>query len=220
MPPDTRHPTPYTLPSRVRVVEVGPRDGLQNEATVLATEDKVRYVEMLAEAGFADVEVSAFVSPKRVPQLADAAEVFAALQPRLGTRYSALVPNQRGLDRAAQAGVRAIAVFTAASETFTQRNIGISISQSLEEFRRMVPAARTLGMWVRAYVSTAFVCPFEGSIPPEQAAHVVGALVDMGVDEVSVGDTIGHAVPTDVVRLAAALVPVLPPEKTAYHFHD
>src|SRR5215469_888174 len=125
------------VPKSVRVVEVGPRDGLQNEATVISTEDKIRFVEMLAEAGFADIEVSSFVSPKLVPQLADASEVFARLQPRSSVRYSALVPNEKGLERAHAAGVRAIALFTAASETFTQKNIGMTIAQSLEGFRAL-----------------------------------------------------------------------------------
>jgi isopropylmalate/homocitrate/citramalate synthase len=208
------------VPRRVRVVEVGPRDGLQNEAALVPTEDKVRLVEMLADAGFADIEVSSFVSPKRVPQLADAAEVFARLAPRAGVRYSALAPNARGLERALAAGVRAIALFTAASETFTQKNIGMTIAESLEGFRALLPTARAHGLWVRAYVSTAFVCPYEGQITPAQVIPVVRELVAMGVDEVSLGDTIGHATPDAVARLAEALAPALPRERTAYHFHD
>ncbi|HLK58411.1 MAG TPA: hydroxymethylglutaryl-CoA lyase [Chthonomonadaceae bacterium] len=208
------------IPKRVRIVEVGPRDGLQNEAMVVATEDKVRFVEMLADAGFADIEVSSFVSPKRVPQLADASEVFARLQPRVNVRYSALVPNRKGLERALEAGVRAIALFTAASETFTQKNIGMTIAESLAGFRDLLPDARAARCWVRAYVSTAFVCPYEGEIPPEQVLPVVKALDEMSVDEISVGDTIGYATPDDVARLTEALAPVLPMEKLAYHFHD
>jgi isopropylmalate/homocitrate/citramalate synthase len=208
------------IPQQVRVVEVGPRDGLQNESVVVPTDDKVRFVEMLAEAGFTDIEVSSFVSPKRVPQLADAADVFARLTPRPGLRYSALVPNAKGLERALAAGVRAIALFTAASETFTQRNIGMSIAESLEGFRALMPIAHAHGCWVRAYVSTAFVCPFEGPIPPAQTVAVTKELVAMGAEEVSLGDTIGHAVPTDVAALTEALAPVLPLERTAYHFHD
>ncbi|HLV79101.1 MAG TPA: hydroxymethylglutaryl-CoA lyase [Chthonomonadaceae bacterium] len=208
------------VPKQVRVVEVGPRDGLQNEPEIVPTADKVRFVEMLAEAGFADIEVSSFVSPQRVPQLADAAEVFARLQPRAGVRYSALVPNAKGLERALAAGVRAIALFTAASETFTQKNIGMTIAQSLERFRALLPAAREHGLWVRAYVSTAFVCPYEGPITPVQVVEVVKALEGMGVDEISLGDTIGHATPNTVARLTEALQPVLPLERTAYHFHD
>lgn len=207
-------------PKQVRVVEVGPRDGLQNESEVVPTADKVRFVEMLAEAGFADIEVSSFVNPQRVLQLADAAEVFARLPPREGVRYSALVPNAKGLERALAAGVRAIALFTAASETFTQKNIGMTIAQSLEGFRALLPAAREHGLWVRAYVSTAFVCPYEGPITPAQVVEVVQELEGMGVDEISIGDTIGHATPDAVARLTEALQPVLPLERTAYHFHD
>ncbi|HZT42493.1 MAG TPA: hydroxymethylglutaryl-CoA lyase [Chthonomonadaceae bacterium] len=208
------------VPKQVRVVEVAPRDGLQNEPEIVPTEDKVRFVEMLAAAGFADIEVSSFVSPQRVPQLADAADVFARLPPREGVRYSALVPNAKGLERALAAGVRAIALFTAASETFTQKNIGMTIAQSLEGFRTLLPAAREHDLWVRAYVSTAFVCPYEGPITPAQVVAVVRELDGMGVDEISLGDTIGHATPDAVVRLTEALQPILPLERTAYHFHD
>jgi isopropylmalate/homocitrate/citramalate synthase len=208
------------VPHSVRVVEVGPRDGLQNEATVISTEDKVRFVELLADAGFADIEVSSFVSPKLVPQLADASEVFARLQPRSNVRYSALAPNEKGLERAHAAGVRAIALFTAASETFTQKNIGMSIAESLTRFRALMPMARSYGMWVRAYVSTAFVCPYEGKISPEQVTPVVQELLAMGIDEISIGDTIGHATPDAVARLTEALLPILPIGKMAYHFHD
>lgn len=208
------------LPKYVRVVEVGPRDGLQNESAFVPTDDKVRFVEMLADSGLQEIEVSSFVSPKRVPQLADAEEVFARLPERPGVRYSALVPNAKGLERALAAGVRAIALFTAASETFNQKNIGMTIAESLEGFRALLPAARAHGLRVRAYVSTAFVCPYEGAIAPEKVVAVVGKLVEMGVEEVSIGDTIGHATPDDVARLTEALAPVLPLERTAYHFHD
>jgi hydroxymethylglutaryl-CoA lyase len=208
------------VPARVRVVEVGPRDGLQNEAVLAPTADKVRFVEMLTDAGFTDIEVSSFVSPQRVPQLADAAEVFACLPERPGVRYSALVPNAKGLERALAAGVRAIALFTAASETFNQRNIGRTVAESLAGFRALLPTARAKGLWVRAYISTAFVCPYEGEIAPAKVVGVVGELAAMGVDEVSIGDTIGYATPDDVARLTEALRPVLPLERTAYHFHD
>ena len=208
------------VPKRVRVVEVGPRDGLQNEAVILSTDDKVRLVELLAASGLADIEVSSFVSPKRVPQLADASEVFTRLKAARDVRYWALVPNRVGLQRALAAGVRAIAVFTAASETFTQRNIGMSITDSLKTFTQIVPEARAAGVRVRAYVSTAFVCPYEGTISPEQVLPVVSALQEMKVDDVSIGDTIGHATPDGVARLTEALAPVLPRNITAYHFHD
>lgn len=208
----------------MRIVEVGPRDGLQNEAVILTTEDKVRLIEMLADAGFREIEVSSFVHPRRVPQLADASQVFAALAPRDEVRYSALVPNAKGLERALAVGVRAIALFTAASETFTQQNIGMSIAESLEGFRNLMPTARANGLWVRAYLSTAFVCPYEGVIPPEQVLPVLTELGEMGVDEISLGDTVGHAKPDDVSRLTEALLTTMTPEamqaRIAYHFHD
>jgi isopropylmalate/homocitrate/citramalate synthase len=210
------------LPRRVRVVEVGPRDGLQNEPEIVPTEAKVRYIEMLADAGFSDIEVTSFVSPTRVPQLADAAEVVAALGPRPGLRYSALVPNRKGLDRALESGIKSIALFTAASETFTQKNIGMSIADSLAGFCELMPMARANGLWVRAYVSTAFVCPYEGTITPAQVLPVVDGLQEMGVDEISIGDTIGHAVPTQVAALTEMLLgndgTLI--TRLAYHFHD
>jgi hydroxymethylglutaryl-CoA lyase len=208
------------IPSHVRVVEVGPRDGLQNEPVVVATADKLAFIDLLADAGCRDIEVASFVRPDRVPQMADAAEVLAGLPPRPGVRYITLVPNAKGLDRALDAGARAIAVFTAASETFNRKNIGKGIAESLGEFAEMIPRARAAGLWVRGYVSTAFVCPYEGRIAPEQVAPVVTALVEMGVDEVSVGDTLGHAEPEDVSRLTEALLPVLPLTQFAYHLHD
>ena len=208
------------VPKRVRVVEVGPRDGLQNETAIVATEDKLRFIEMLADSGLAEIEATSFVNPKRVPQLADAEEVYLRLPLNAGVRYSALVPNEKGLERALAAGANAIAFFTAASETFNQKNIGMTIAQSLEGFRAMMPIARDHGLWVRAYVSTAFACPYEGIVLPPQVIPVVRELAEMGVDEVSIGDTIGHAAPNQVAELTGALAGVLPVEKTAYHFHD
>lgn len=211
---------PLQMPQRVRVVEVGPRDGLQNESVPVSADEKVRFVERLAAAGLRDIEVSSFVSPKRVPQLADAAEVFGKLTRHDGVRYSALVPNRQGLERALAAGVQAVALFTAASETFTQHNIGLGIAESLAVFREMMPTARDNGLWVRAYVSMAFVCPYEGMIDPVQVVRVVKALVDLGVDEISLGDTIGRATPDQVSRLTDAIAPVFPLGSLAYHFHD
>jgi isopropylmalate/homocitrate/citramalate synthase len=208
------------VPARVQVVEVGPRDGLQNESVVVATEDKVRFVEMLADAGLTEIEVSSFVSPGRVPQLADADAVFARLAPRSGVRYSALVPNARGLERALEAGVRSIALFTAASEAFTRRNIGMAIKESIESFRPLVSKALSEGVRVRAYVSTAFVCPYEGPISPAQVVPIVRELSAMGACEISMGDTIGFATPDAVARLTDAVQAVLPREQMAYHFHD
>lgn len=222
--PDTQYPKSNTqYPARVRVVEVGPRDGLQNEAEIVPTEAKIRFIEMLADAGFSDVEVSSFVNPKRVPQLADAAEVFAGLKPRPGVRYSALVPNMKGLERAMEAGVKSIALFTAASETFTQRNIGMTIAESLSVFKEIAGQAKQGGLWVRAYVSTAFHCPFEGRISPLQVLPVADALTEMGVDEISLGDTIGKAVPTEVSMLLDGVLGHQPStinHQLALHFHD
>ena len=212
-------------PQKVRIVEVGPRDGLQNESRIIPTSDKLRFIELLAESGIQDIEVSSFVSPARVPQLADAAELFAALTstpPHLhtSTRYSALVPNRKGLDRALESGVKAIALFTAASETFTQENIGMTIADSLATFRSMTQDAKASGLRVRAYVSTAFVCPYEGPILPDAVIPVVTELNEMGVDEVSIGDTVGKATPKMVTELTERLLPLLPAERFAYHFHD
>jgi hydroxymethylglutaryl-CoA lyase len=233
---DTQHPT-LNYPARVRIVEVGPRDGLQNESIIVPTEAKVRYVRLLAEAGFQDIEITSFVSPKRVPQLADASDLCEALRlgegargtggvpepnaQRLTPRYSALVPNQKGLDRALEAGIRAIAVFTAASETFTQTNIGMTIAESLDTFRALIPTALAAGSRIRAYVSTAFYCPYEGPISPEKVFPVVDSLSEIGVDEISIGDTIGHAVPTDVAKLLDALQAApISHLNVALHFHD
>lgn len=204
----------------VRIVEVGPRDGLQNEPRVLPTSDKVRFVEMLEAAGLKEIEVASFVSTKLVPQLADAEAVLAVLRPKPGVRYSALVPNQRGLERALAAGARAIALFTAASETFNQRNVGMTIEASLQAFRVMASQARAEGIWLRAYVSMAFVCPYEGVVAPEQVRAVIQPLMEMGIDEVSLGDTVGRASPEQVRALLDELAGLLPVEQTALHLHD
>ena len=204
----------------MRIFEVAPRDGLQNEADLLPTEDKVRLVEMLAQSGLADIEVSSFVSPARVPQLADADELFARVTRRPGVRYWALVPNQRGLERALAANVDGIALFTAASEAFAQQNIGKSIEQSLAEYRKVAATAQSAGMRIRAYVSTAFVCPYSGPISPDAVLPVVKELLEMGATEISIADTIGAARPVDVARLTETLLPHLPLDRFAYHFHD
>lgn len=213
-----RHHAP--LPPEVRIVEVGPRDGLQNEARVVPTETKVLFVDRLSLTGLPEIEVSSFVNPKRIPQLADAAEVFERIQRRSGTVYTALVPNEKGLDRALEAKVQRIAVFTAASESFNQKNINASIAESIDRFRPVAARAREAGLSVRGYISTAFVCPYEGDIEPAATADVVKRLLDLGVDEVSIGDTIGAAVPSQVETLLDALEGVLPLSRTAMHFHD
>lgn len=208
------------LPPEVRIVEVGPRDGLQNEAAPVPTGIKVGFIERLAAAGLPEIEVTSFVHPARIPQLADAEAVIAALGPRAVPRFSALVPNERGLARALETGIARIAVFTAASDTFAERNIGMNVRASLERFAPLVRQAREAGLTVRGYVSTCWECPYEGPVPGETVERVAASLLELGVDEVSLGDTVGTAVPTDVIRLLEALRPNLPPERLALHFHD
>lgn len=201
----------------IRIVEVGPRDGLQNESGWVPTEAKVAFVDRLSATGLTEIEVSSFVAPQWVPQLADAEAVFAAIARRPGVRYTALVPNQRGLGRAQAARVDGVAVFTAASETFSRRNINASIAESLERFRPVV-AESTVP--VRGYVSTAFHCPFEGPVAPEAVLRVTSELLEMGCAEVSLGDTIGRARVEEVQRLLEKLLPHCPAERLALHFHD
>jgi hydroxymethylglutaryl-CoA lyase len=208
------------LPARVVLYEVGPRDGLQNIDTPLDVELKVRFVEALVAAGLRAVEVGAFVSARAVPQLADTDQVYARLRRREGVRYPALVPNERGLEAALVAGVRDVAVFTAASETFNQRNINASIAESLERFRPVVRRARDAGLGVRGYVSTCFGCPYEGAVDPRRVRDVTRDLFDLGVQEVSLGDTIGVAVPTQVEALLDLLLPRFGLGSLALHFHD
>ena len=206
--------------ARVTVVEVGPRDGLQNEAASIATADKVAFVDGLSAAGCPVVEVSAFVSPKWVPQMADAAEVFAAITRRPGTRYTALVPNLAGLDRALAAGADEIAIFAAASETFSRRNINQSIAESLAGYARVAARAASAGVRVRGYLSCCFGCPFEGPIAPAQVADVAGRLRDLGAYEVAVSDTIGIAHPGQVPPVLEAVAARVPIAEVALHFHD
>jgi len=203
-----------------RIVEVGPRDGLQNEKAQIPTDTKVAFVDALSEAGYDEIEVSAFVSPKWVPQLADAEEVFRRIRRRDGVTYSALVPNDEGLDRALEARVGKVAVFTAASETFNRKNINAGIAESIERFRTVVPRAEAAGLLVRGYVSTAFWCPYEGKIEPPAVVDVVKRLLDIGVDEISIGDTIGKAVPGEVHDLLDLLLDALAQDRIAMHFHD
>jgi hydroxymethylglutaryl-CoA lyase len=202
---------------RIRIVEVGPRDGLQNEARFVPTEVKIAFVDALSECGFEEIEVSSFVSPKWVPQLADAAEVFAGIRRKPGVVYMALVPNQAGLERAQRARADKVAVFTAASETFSRRNTNASIAETLERFR---PVVANAGRPVRGYVSTAFHCPFEGPIAPVQVLPVAQALLDLGCAELSIGDTIGTATPEEVQRLFGQLLAICPADRLAAHFHD
>ena len=206
--------------ARVTVVEVGPRDGLQNEAVTIATADKVCFIELLADAGLPVVEVTSFVSPKAVPQLADADAVLPAVRRRDGVRYPVLVPNMRGLERAVAAGADAIAVFTAASEGFARANVNMTISESLAAFAPVLERALAAGMWTRGYVSTAFGCPYDGAVAPAAVARVAGELAALGCDEVSIGDTIGVARPEQVPEVVAAVGDRVPVERIALHLHD
>jgi hydroxymethylglutaryl-CoA lyase len=204
----------------VTIVEVGPRDGLQNEDAMVPASAKVAFVEALADAGLPVVEVTSFVSPRAIPQLADAEEVFAGVRRRDDVRYPVLVPNLRGMARAEEAGADAVAVFTAASESFTRENIGMTIDGSLEAFAPVLARGGALGWWRRGYVSTAFGCPYEGAVDPSRVVEVAEALFAMGCDEVSVGDTIGVAEPQDVRRVCALLIERLPVARLALHLHD
>ena len=209
-----------SLPARVTLVEVGPRDGLQNESARIATADKIAFVDRLSHAGHRAIEVSAFVSPKWVPQMADAAEVFAGIRRRAGTRYTALVPNLAGLDRAIEAKADEVAIFAAASESFSRKNINQGIQESLATYRAVCDRARAAGLPVRAYVSTAFGCPFEGTVAPAAVAEVSAALIEMGAYEVAVSDTIGIAHPGQVPPVVEAVAARVPIERIALHFHD
>ena len=209
-----------TYPASVRIVEVGPRDGLQNEHATVSADDKVAFVNMLSVAGHRVIEAGAFVSPRWVPQMADTADVFARIERRPGTRYTALVPNLAGLERAVAARVDEVAIFAAASETFSKRNINQSIEGSLETYRGVARAAADAGLPVRAYVSTAFGCPFEGAVDPGRVRDVSAALIEMGAYEVSVSDTIGIAHPGQIPTVLSAVREALSLDQIALHFHD
>jgi isopropylmalate/homocitrate/citramalate synthase len=205
----------------VRVYEVGPRDGLQNEADPIPTEAKLRYIGLLAAAGLRDIEATSFVSPRAIPQLADADELMAALERSPGVRYPVLVPNMRGLERAAAAGVDAIAVFTASTDAFTSRNIGMTVEESLATFEPVLAEAGARGWWRRAYVSTAFGCPYTGRVDPEHVVDVARRLIDLGADEVCLGDTIGVGVPSQTTELVGRSVATgIPIDRLALHLHD
>jgi hydroxymethylglutaryl-CoA lyase len=204
----------------VVVVEVGPRDGLQNEANPIPTREKVAFVDALSRAGLPVIEVTSFVSPKAVPQLADAAEVMSRIERRPGVRYPVLIPNLRGMERALQADVNAIALFTSATEAFASANVGTSIAGTFERFAEVVPLARERGIWVRGYVSVAFGCPYSGAVDPADVIPVVARLVALGCDEICLADTIGTATPRsvrDVLRASRGMVPI---DRMALHFHD
>lgn len=212
--------TPPSWPRRVEIVEVGPRDGLQNEAVPVSTADKVTFVNLLADSGLPVVEVTAFVNPQRVPRMADASDVVAGLERKPGVRYTALVPNAAGLERAMDAGVREVAIFAAASETFSRRNINQGIEESLVSYSGVCRRALAAGVRVRGYLSVCFGCPYEGDVPAERVASLTGRLLDLGVYQVAVSDTIGVAHPGQVWAVLDRLAPVISRDSLALHFHD
>lgn len=207
-------------PAKVRVVEVGPRDGLQNEAGQIPTAVKIAFIDALAAAGLSEVEASSFVSPQWVPQLADAPEVFRGITRRAGTHYTALCPNMKGFERAVEVGATKVAIFTAASDTFNKKNTNATIAESLQRFMPVVAEAAKAKLPVRAYVSTAFYCPYEGKVAANAVLAVVRMLINLGIDEISIGDTIGKAVPSDLDPVLDLLQPIVPRDRLALHLHD
>ena len=210
----------HAPPSDIRVTEVGPRDGLQNEATILSVDQKVALIDLLSASGVAEIEVSSFVSPTWIPQLADAEQVFAQISRRDPVVYSALVPNEEGMRRALNAKADKIAIFTAASETFSQKNTNAAIAQTLDRFKPVITQAKDAGLPIRGYISCVVACPYEGPIDPKQVRDVAARLIDLGVDEIDLGETIGVAVPTDIDRLYEGLSGLLEPPQTTLHLHD
>jgi hydroxymethylglutaryl-CoA lyase len=208
------------LPAQATIYEVGPRDGLQNEARNVPTPDKIRFIDSLVAAGIRHIEITSFVSPKWIPQLADAAEVARGVQRPAGVKMSALVPNRRGLDTALASGMREVAVFLSASETHNKKNVNKTIAEALAAFREVVPPALAAGVAVRAYVSTVFGCPYEGDVDPKRVVELTGELRDLGVYQVSLGDTIGVANPRQVEDVLGLVLAKHPPDSLAVHFHD
>jgi hydroxymethylglutaryl-CoA lyase len=208
------------LPTHATIYEVGPRDGLQNEARQVPTADKLKFIDALVSAGIKDIEITSFVSPKWIPQLADAAEVARGVHRPAGVRMSALVPNRRGLDTALASGMKEVAVFLSASETHNKKNVNKTIAETLTAFDEVVPVARAANVAVRAYVSTVYGCPYEGDVDPQRAVDLTGQLRDMGVYQVSLGDTIGVANPRQVEDVLGKVLAAQPPDAIAMHFHD
>lgn len=209
-----------TLPKHVTLWEMGPRDGLQNEHEIVTADDKVRYIDLLSQSGLQYIEATSFVSPKAIPQLADATDVFARIAKVPGVRYPVLVPNLKGYERAKAAGADAIGVFTAASEAFTKRNINMTIGESLDAFSVVITAAKADGVFVRGYISTAFGSPFGDEVKCEAVVAVAQSLVELGCDEISIGDTIGVGVPSQVETLVPMLARTVGLDALAMHFHD
>ena len=208
------------LPEQVKIVEVGPRDGLQNEATPISALDKIALIEKLSSAGINYIESGSFVSPKWVPQMATSTEVFEKLNRKQGVTYAALTPNMRGFEGAMAVNANEVAIFGAASESFSQKNINCSIEESLERFAPIMEAAKSANIKVRGYVSCVLGCPYEGEIAPEQVAKVAEKLYQMGCYEISLGDTIGVGTPANVTKMIQAVSARVPKEKLAVHFHD
>lgn len=208
------------LPKSVKIVEVGPRDGLQNEKSVIAAPDKIKFIDLLSDTGLKTIEATSFVSPKWIPQLADADEVYKGIRKKTGVSYPVLVPNEKGMERALAAGVREIAVFTAASESFNQKNINATIAESIERFKPVMAMAAQHSIKVRGYVSTVIGCPYEGAIKPEAVARVAKDLAAIGCYEISLGDTIGVSTPVKAQAMLKAAAAEVPMERLAVHFHD
>ncbi|NQU57561.1 MAG: hydroxymethylglutaryl-CoA lyase [Rhodospirillales bacterium] len=208
------------LPTHVTMVEVGPRDGLQNESKIASPECRIALIEMLAEAGLTRIEAGSFVSPKWVPQMADTDKVLAALKPRSKVRYAVLAPNMQGFEAALVAGAEEVAIFAAASETFSQKNINCSIAESFQRFQPITAAAQQKGIAVRGYVSCVLGCPYEGEVEVASVTNVAKQLLDMGAFEISLGDTIGVGTPAKAQDMIEAVSQVVPVEKLAVHFHD
>lgn len=208
------------LPQKVKIVEVGPRDGLQNETTPISATDKVALIEKLSDAGINYIESGSFVSPKWVPQMATSTEVFKKLHRKKGVTYAALTPNMRGFDGATAVNADEVAIFGAASESFSQKNINCSIEESIERFAPIMSAAKKANIKVRGYVSCVLGCPYEGDIDPEQVAKVAAKLYKMGCYEISLGDTIGVGTPVNVTNMIQAVSAQVPIDKLAVHFHD
>lgn len=207
-------------PEKVIITEVGPRDGLQNEKGEISTQDKIHFINNLVEAGATRIEVTSFVSPKWVPQMADAGKVYSGIQKKDGVLYIALTPNMKGLERALENQVNAIAVFTAASETFTKKNINSTIEESINSFREIIKKAKENKIWVRGYISTCFGCPYEGKVAPAAVHEVAKKLLAEGIDELSIGDTIGVATPNQIEEVVGLLLKDMDPGQIALHLHD
>ncbi len=208
------------FPKSVKIVEVGPRDGLQNEKGIISAADKIRFIDLLSDTGLKTIEATSFVSPKWIPQLADADEVYKGITKKPGVAYPVLVPNERGMERALAVGAKEIAVFTAASETFNQKNINATIAESIERFKPVMAMAAKAGIKVRGYISTVIGCPYEGAIKPEAVARVANHHADIGCYEISLGDTIGLGTPVKAQAMRKAAAAEVPMDRLAVHFHD